>query len=581
MGKQVEHLSEEQVFDLEEQGEKMIAEINEKKIVLEGKAKQQLEDLLDLAKVLKADSDERAAQFRKEAEDIKSKELPFDFNKGCANDEDCTEGTFCYPVDKALQTVLQAFGDIEEYELIAKKAKISGNECVPKFSKETIFFELGNILSLFNEKKEKIVQKIESKKEELEQKGVNTSSIDVSFVQSEKTEQNIIKVVEVVTSEDYDTSKVHDAPQIRSLSRDSLSVDPLALMILSQRGNGEIDTQSLMMSMMMAGSGASGDNSLTSNPLLLMAMLDSGDDSSATDLLLMTTLLGGDSSGLMSNPLLLTTLLGGDLDQNTLLPLMISQSGNGEIDPLLLVSLIGGGDNLVNDPLMLLSLIGNDIDPATILLLSGETINAGQDGDQSTIDPIMLLALTGGLGGEGGLDPIMLMLLTQGDSNIDLITLLALTGGLGGEGGLDPITLMLLTQGDSKVDPLMLMLLSGGNVDPITLMLLSGSSANAGDEPSPINPIMLLALTGGLGGEGKIDPLTLMLLTQGNGNLDPITLMLLTQGEGGIDPITLLLLSGDQTDSSNLLPFLLMSGSENDGDNSLLLFMLMNMQASS
>jgi len=162
--KQVEHLSEEEVFDLEEQGEKMIAEINEKKIVLEGKAKQQLEDLLDLAKVLKADSDERAAQFRKEAEDIKSKELPFDFNKGCTNDEDCTEGTFCYPVDKALQTVLQAFGDIEEYELIAKKAKISGNECVPKFSKETIFFELGNILSLFNEKKEKIVQKIESKK---------------------------------------------------------------------------------------------------------------------------------------------------------------------------------------------------------------------------------------------------------------------------------------------------------------------------------------------------------------------------------------------------------------------------------
>jgi len=80
--KQVEHLSEEQVFDLEEQGEKMIAEINEKKIVLEGKAKQQLEDLLDLAKVLKADSDERASQFRKEAEEIKSKELPFNFNEG-------------------------------------------------------------------------------------------------------------------------------------------------------------------------------------------------------------------------------------------------------------------------------------------------------------------------------------------------------------------------------------------------------------------------------------------------------------------------------------------------------------------
>merc|ERR1712209_249711 len=125
-------------------------------------------------------------------------------------------------------------------------------------------------------------------------------------------------------------------------------------------------------------------------------------------------------------------------------------------------------------------------------------------------------------------------------------------------------------------------LLNGGNIDPITLMLLYGSGANAGaDEPSPINPIMLLALTGGLGGEGSVDPLTLMLLTQGNGNLDPITLMLLTQGEGGIDPITLLLLSRDQTDSSNLLPFLLMSGSENDGYNSLLLFMLMNMQASS
>ena len=94
---------------------------------------------------------------------------------------------------------------------------------MPKFSKETIFFELGNILSLFNEKKEKLVQKIESKKEELEQKGVNTTSINVSVFQSEKTEQNILKVVEVITSDVYDVSSVHDGPEIRMLSRNSLS----------------------------------------------------------------------------------------------------------------------------------------------------------------------------------------------------------------------------------------------------------------------------------------------------------------------------------------------------------------------
>ena len=57
-----------------------------------------------------------------------------------------------------------------------------------------------------------------------------------------------------------------------------------------------------------------------------------------------------------------------------------------------------------------------------------------------------------------------------------------------------------------------------------------------------------------------------MLISQGDGNIDPITLMALSQGG----------------DASSLLPFLLMSDSSaEDDDNSLLLFMLMNMQASS
>lgn len=152
--KQTNHLTDEEIIQLEEKGKQMLAEMKEKKLELEGKAKEEIEGFLQLAQVLKQQAKERADQFKKETEEIKSKELPFNFNQGCITDADCSKETMCYPVDKALQTVLQAFGDIEEYELIAKKAKISGNECVPKFSKETIFFELGNILSLFNEKKE-------------------------------------------------------------------------------------------------------------------------------------------------------------------------------------------------------------------------------------------------------------------------------------------------------------------------------------------------------------------------------------------------------------------------------------------
>ena len=144
-------------------------------------------------------------------------------------------------------------------------------------------------------------------------------------------------------------------------------IDPLTLMILGNRGKDSFDTQSLLMSMMMAGSAASGDQSLTSNPLLLMTMLDSADDNSAVDLLLKMTMLGGDSSSLLSNPLMLTSLLGEDIDQNTLVHLMISQnSGSTDVNPLLLMSVMDS--DLKNDPLMLMSLLGNDIDPATILL---------------------------------------------------------------------------------------------------------------------------------------------------------------------------------------------------------------------
>merc|ERR1711881_136601 len=97
--------------------------------------------------------------------------------------------------------------------------------------------------------------------------------------------------------------------------------------------------------------------------------------------------------------------------------------------------------------------------------------------------------------------------------------LLALTGGLGGEGGLDPVTLMLLTQGEGDIDPLMLMTILGGDIDPVTMLLLSGglTGNNEGEDSAaqPLDPVMLLALTGGLGGEGGLDPVTLMLLPQG------------------------------------------------------------------
>jgi len=377
--KQTKHLTDEEIIQLEQQGKQILAEMKEKKLQLEVKAKEEIEGFLKLAEVLKQQAKERADQFKKETEEIKSEELPFNFNQGCMTDDDCSEATMCYPVDKALQTVLQAFDDLEEYQLIAKKARITGNECVPRFSKQAMFFEVGNILALFNEKKEKLVEKFESKKADLEQKGVNTTFIDTSFLlNGENIEKHIFEVVEVITADDYDETTVNSEPTVRQLSSDKLSIDPMTLMILGNRGKDSFDTQSLMMSMMMAGSAASGDHqSLTSNPLLLMTMMDSADDSTAADLLLKMTLLGageGSSASLLSNPLLLTSLLGEDVDQNTLVHLMISQNSGsivaGDISPLLLMSVMNS--DLKNDPLMLMSLLGDDISPATVLLLSDD-----------------------------------------------------------------------------------------------------------------------------------------------------------------------------------------------------------------
>jgi hypothetical protein len=154
--KEIKHLSDEDVDALKEKGIYMLKELEEKKTQLEAKTKQEYEDMIQLSQVLKENAEKEFEEYKNQAKEVKSKELPFNFNEECTTDEDCSEGTFCYPVAEALQTVLEAYGDIKEYELIAKKAHISGNECIQKFSKEALFFQVDSILVLFNEKKQKI-----------------------------------------------------------------------------------------------------------------------------------------------------------------------------------------------------------------------------------------------------------------------------------------------------------------------------------------------------------------------------------------------------------------------------------------
>lgn len=105
----------------------------------------------------------------------------------------------------------------------------------------------------------------------------------------------------------------------------------------------------------------------------------------------------------------------------------------------------------------------------TIMNMEGIMVVKSLDmGGEGGIDPMMLMLMSGGLGGNGAgaIDPMMFMLMSQGkDSKIDPMMLMAMSGGLGGNGdagGINPLMFMLMSKGDSKIDPMMMLAMSGG-----------------------------------------------------------------------------------------------------------------------
>lgn len=313
-------------------------------------------------------------------------------------------------------------------------------------------------------------------------------------------------------------------------------LDPITVMLLL--GDGNMDTLSLLA----LTDGIGGDNGIDLTTLLL---LTKGEGEDPLDPITMLALTGGMDS---LNPLTLRLLMGDSVDTLTLLVL---SGGLGDVSPLT-VMLLSAEDQL--DSLALLALTGGlsgDLDPMTLMMLNDDSV-----------DPLVLLAVTGGL---EGLDPLALKLLMG--EEVDQLSALALTGILG---DLDLITMMLLM--DQDLDALTLAAITGGleNISPVTLMLLLGND---------LDTMTLLALTGSLGdmdavttmlllGDEDIDPLTLMALTgnTGEGSLDPLTLLLLTQGEGDLDPLMLLALTGGlgEVDSTTLMLLLMQGGGDSD-----------------
>lgn len=416
-------MNENDRIDLEQLGNLILNEMETKNIELGSKIKAKLEDFVAITSVIESEAEERK-NLNNEVKTIQYKELPFNFNQGCVSDDDCNDDTFCYAVDKALQVVLQNYDDVDELELIANKVKISGNECVPKFSKEELFHETSNLLTLFHDKKDELIGKLEDTKLDWLSKGIDVSLLDTSFLVNEKTEDNIFEVLDVITTAEYDATAINSEPTIRRLSNDKMSVDPSTLMILSQRGNNVLNTKSLLMSMLMAGSGAAGDRSLTSNPLLVMALLDN-DEKIAFDILMKMSLLGGQHiGGLFSTPLLLSSLLSENVDRNIITKLMISQiseSYDHQIDPLLLISLLENEDGSLDDSLPLI-MMNDDSDFAQSA--NPVLLQAYMNGD-STEDLVMPLLISSGALGDD-LSSLLPLVMISDDGNDDSLLLFML-----------------------------------------------------------------------------------------------------------------------------------------------------------
>lgn len=241
------------------------------------------------------------------------------------------------------------------------------------------------------------------------------------------------------------------------------------MMILSQRGNDAFDnTQNLLMSMMMAGSGALGDRSLTSNPLLVMALLDNNDEKVAFDLLLKMSLLGGDDSSgrLVSSPLLLTSLLGENVDRTAITKLMLAQASepnSRQIEPLLLMSLLEN-EQAVN-PLRLMHINDGTIDPLSMLLMSGDKTASSDDGDREAKNLDLLLLVAAAKGQESDLPRHLLYagLLQDGtDSFDDVLPLVMMNDDSEFAQSANPVLLQAYMNGDSSEDLVLPLLISSG-----------------------------------------------------------------------------------------------------------------------
>lgn len=143
---------------------------------------------------------------------------------------------------------------------------------------------------------------------------------------------------------------------------------------------------------------------------------------------------------------------------------LAGDSGTGGAIGQLIAALVASGQDAKVEKLLPLLLAGQAAAPA-----------AGTTGAPAAMDPMMLLALTGGLGGSGGKKDLLLPLMLSGG-----------LGGAGAAGGMNPLLMMTLLGDDGPS--------AGGKKDLLLPLMMMGGMGGAA---SGMNPLLLMTLLGG------------------------------------------------------------------------------------
>lgn len=173
----------------------------------------------------------------------------------------------------------------------------------------------------------------------------------------------------------------------------------------------------------------------------------------------------------------------------------------------------------------------------------------------------MLLPMLMNQGGDIASNPMLLMALMGNDGDSKDILPLLMMGGLGKDGekatGMEAMLPMLM-MGDGDIDPMMLMMMTqgqgGAGVNSMLPLLLMGDKGGKGNGMKDMLPMLMM--TGGLGGEqGDMNAmLPLMLMGDGDNNDMMLPLMMMQGQKGGqgadlmSNPMMLMALMGDKKD---------------------------------